>query len=180
MPEPCAVPSAERLRQAFIGYDNMPDHIERQPLRLYVYNSRGELRAGVNEFQTLVNRLPIATVNAEARSHAANFCRTQVKDIDLFYAIDAHDEPSEIIGDEILEHLFVQPTTVRVTTDWNSYDGHPAIFGSATDLVNMVSRVFGTCVERIVFNPWSESHHSLEEMYWPHTVQTVELGWLSS
>ena len=116
MPEPCAVPSAERLRQAFVGYDNLPDHIERQPLRLYVYNSRGKLRVGVNEFQILVNRLPIATVNAEARSHAANFCRTQVKGIDLFYAIDAHDEPSESIQDEILEHVFVKATTVGVTT----------------------------------------------------------------
>jgi hypothetical protein len=180
MPEPCAVPSAERLRQAFVGYDSLPDHIERQPLRLYVYNCRGELRVGVNEFQTLVNRLPIATVNAEARSQAANFCRAQVKDIDLFYAIDTHDESSESIRDEILEHLFVQPTTVRVTTEWDENDGHPAIFRSAEDFVDTVSRVFGTCVERIVFNSCFESHHTLEEMYWPHTVQSVELGWLSS
>ncbi|KAF2791582.1 hypothetical protein K505DRAFT_388891 [Melanomma pulvis-pyrius CBS 109.77] len=178
MLEPCAVPSAERLRQAFIGYDNLPDHIERQPLRLYVCNSRGKLRVSVNEFQTLVNRLPIATVNADARSHAANFCRTQVKDIDLFYVIDAHDEPNESTRDEILEHVFVQATTVRVNTVWDENDGYGAIFGSAEHLVDIVSRVFGTCVERIVFNSWVESHYTLEEIYWPHTVQTVELGWL--
>jgi hypothetical protein len=177
MSEPCAVSSAERLRQAFVGYDNLPDHIERKPLRLYIYSSRGKLRVGVNEFETLVNRLPMATVNAEARSHAAEFCRTQVKDIDLFYAIDTHDEPSKSIRDEILEHLFVQPTTVRVTTEWDEYDD-PAIFGSAENFVDIISRIFGPCVERIVFNSWFESHHTLEEMYWPHTVQTVESEWL--
>jgi hypothetical protein len=179
MPKSYAVSCTERLRQAFVGYDGLPGHVKRQPLRLYVHNIRGKLHVGVNEFQTVLNSLPIATVNAEARSQAANFCRSQTKNIDMFYTSDAHDDPSQSIGDEIQEPVFVQATTVGITTTWDENDGRPPIFESAEHLVDIISRVFGTCVERLVFNSVFESHRTLEEMYWPHNVQTVELGWLS-
>jgi hypothetical protein len=93
--------------------------------------------------------------------------------MNLFYATDAPDKPSDI-GDEILEHVFVQPTTVMVTNAKRTVDG-PVGFDSAEHLVDVVNRVFGSCVERIILNPWFDSINTLEQIYWPHTVQTQSL-----
>ncbi|KAF2691410.1 hypothetical protein K458DRAFT_381268 [Lentithecium fluviatile CBS 122367] len=171
----CTAPCVERRRQAFVGYDNLPHDTERQPLRVYVHdsNNRDKMRLSMNECQTLVNCLPMATVCSEARSHAANFCRAQVKVMDLFYAIDALDELSDI-RDEILEHVFVQPTTVMVTNAKRKVDG-PVGFESAELLVDVVNRIFGSCVERIILNSWFDSIDTLEQIHWPHTIQTRKL-----
>lgn len=175
LPKSCTVPCAERRRQAFVGYDNLPHDTKRQPLRVYVHDSdnRDKMRLCINEFQTLVNCLPMATACSEARSHAADFCRAQVKFMNLFYAIEAPGEPSDT-RDEILEHIFVQPTTVMVTYAARKIDG-PVGFDSAEHLVDVVNRVFGSCVERIILNPWFDTLDSLEQTYWPHTIQTQKL-----
>jgi hypothetical protein len=180
-PISCISPYAERLRQAFVGYENLPQETEKQPLRVYVYDSynRDKLRLGVNEFQTLVNCLPMATVCSEARSQAATFCQAQIGLVNLFYVIDAPDKPSDTepsdtkpsdIRDEILEPIFKQQTTVIVTNACNKEDG-PKGFDSAEHLVDVVSRVFSSCVERIILSSWVENFASLEEIYWPHTAQ---------
>jgi hypothetical protein len=175
LPKSCTTPCAERRRQAFVGYDNLPHDTEKQPLRVYVHDSynKDRMRLSMNEFQILVNCLPMATVCSEARSHAADFCRAQVKLMNLYYAIDAPDEPYDI-RDEILEHVFMKPTTVMVTNAARKVDG-PVSFDSAEHLVDVVNRVFGNCVERIILNPWFDSIDSLEQIYWPHTAQTRKL-----
>jgi hypothetical protein len=169
-PKSGSSPCAERLRQAFVGYDNLPYVTERDPLRVYVHNSHmnDKLRLGVNEFQTLVNCLPMATVCSEARSHAADFCRTQIKLMSLWY--DAADVPNDA-GDEMQEHVFVQPPTVMVTNANEKEQGYTG-FNSARHLVDIVNRVFGTGVEQIILSSWFNSHNSLEDIYWPHTART--------
>jgi hypothetical protein len=171
-------PCAERLRQAFVGYDTLPHATEKQPLRVYVHGSydKDRLRLGINEFQTFVNCLPMATVCSEARSHAANFCRAQVGLANLFYDIDAPNDPSDI-RDEVSEPIFMQPTTVMVTNVDDREDG-PKGFDSGEHLVDVVNRVFGSCVEQIIFSAWFWGLHSLEEIYWPHTAQTQELEYM--
>ena len=106
----------------------------------------------------------------EARTHAANFCRAQIKVMNLYHSIDASNEPS-VIGNGIQEHLFVQPTTVMMTNADEKEYGPPG-FDSTTHLVDVVSRVFGNCIERIVLNTWFHCSCSLEEIYWPHTRKT--------
>jgi hypothetical protein len=151
-PISCISPYAERLRQAFFGYENLPKETKKLPLRVYVHDSynRDNLRLCVNEFQTLVNRLPLATVCSEARAQAVAFCQARIELVNLFYVIDAPDKPSDI-RDEILEPIFKQQTTVMVTNACNKEDG-PKSFDSAEHLVDVVSRVFGSCVERLILS----------------------------
>jgi hypothetical protein len=57
------------------------------PLRVYVrgpYDGR-KTRLEVNEFERLVNSLPISAVSCEARSQAADLCRSRVLLIELIY-----------------------------------------------------------------------------------------------
>jgi len=175
LPISCISPCAERLRQAFIGYENLPHDTEKQPLRVYIHDSynRDKLRLSVNEFQTLVNRLPMATVCSEARSQAAIFCRAQIGLVNLFYNIDAPSEPNRI-GDEVLEPIFMQQTTVMITNANDKKDG-PKGFDSAEHLVDVVNRVFGSSVERIILSAWFRNFNSLEEIYWPYTAQILKL-----
>ncbi|KAF2712259.1 hypothetical protein K504DRAFT_464342 [Pleomassaria siparia CBS 279.74] len=175
-PISCISPRAERLRQAFVGHENLPHDTEKQPLRVYIYDScnRDNLRLGGNEFQTLVNCLPMATVCSEARSQATTFCHAQIGLVNLFYAIDAPNEPSDT-GDTISEPIFLPRTTVMITNAKNKKDG-PKGFNSGEHLVDIVNRVFGSCVERIILNSWFKSSNTLEEFFWPHTAQILELG----
>jgi hypothetical protein len=115
----------------------------------------------------------MATVCSEARTLAANFCRAQVGLVNLFYIIDAPNEPSDT-GDEVLEPIFMQPTTVMVTNATYEEDG-PKGFDSGEHLVDVVHRVFGSCVERIILSGWLRNFASLEEIFWPHTAQIQEL-----
>ena len=122
------VGAIERLRQAFVGYDDLPQDTERQPLRVYVHDDGENIRLCVNEFQTLVNRIPMATVCSEARSHAVKFCHKQIDIVDLHYSAD----PSNT-GDEILDHIF-QPMTVMITNANRLEEGPPG-FTSADQYV---------------------------------------------
>ena len=163
------------MRQAFIGYENLPHNVERQPLRVYIYGShnRDKLRLRSNEFWALVNRLPMATVCYEARSHAVAFCQAQIGLVNLFYITHAPDDLSDI-GDEISKPIFKRQTTVMVTSAFREEDG-PKGFDSAEHLIDVVYRVFGNCVKRIILSAWFESFNSLAEIYWPHTAEIMGL-----
>ncbi|KAH7138192.1 hypothetical protein B0J11DRAFT_563215 [Dendryphion nanum] len=169
-----AASSADRVREAFIGYDNVPPDVRRQPLRVYVREShqKDKLRVVVNEFQILVNRLPMATVCFEARSQAAQYCRDQIKTMNLFYAIDAPDAPSSV-GYDILEPVFVKPTTVMVTK--SDYHVKPGCFDSPEHLVDVVNRVFGSGVEQINLDFLFHSHNTFEHIYWTHPGSLVDI-----
>ncbi|KAF2798757.1 hypothetical protein K505DRAFT_414153 [Melanomma pulvis-pyrius CBS 109.77] len=182
-------PRAERRRQAFLGYDNLTP-AERRPLALHVRSSldKQKLRVVADEFQALVSCLPMGTVSHEARSHAAKFCRTKLKVMDVVYFIDEQGDEDCDTGVEILDHVFAQPTTVMVTKSHFKYRKfvdfgslQPANykfpelgvhFKSAEHLVDVVSRVFGSCVERIILNFWANTNSDLREIYWPHTART--------
>ncbi|KAF1955587.1 hypothetical protein CC80DRAFT_594308 [Byssothecium circinans] len=173
-PESCTAPYAERQRQAFVGYDDLPDSTERQPLRLYIHASRhtDELRLGVNEFQTLVNRLPVATVCADARAQAVKLCRVRIQLMNLFRVVE---DPMPD-GKQILEPVFPfeQLKTVMVTTANHPEDG-PEGFDSVDRLVDVISRVFGSCVEKIIWSTWWGSGSAMSDIYWPHTPQMGQL-----
>ncbi|KAJ4289066.1 hypothetical protein N0V90_011408 [Kalmusia sp. IMI 367209] len=172
-PISCATGCAERLRQAFVGYNNLPEGTEIQPLRIYVHDSGDKLRLGINEFQTFINRLPTASVHTEARSHTTDFCRDELKLVNLLYYMDTPDEPSDI-GDVITEPISFQPPTVMVSNAYRNYHG-PKGFKSAEHLVDILHRVFGSGVERIIFNSQVESMNTMEEIYWPNTAKMESL-----
>ncbi|KAJ4293486.1 hypothetical protein N0V90_008769 [Kalmusia sp. IMI 367209] len=173
-------PLAERQRQSLVGYDNLPTYKKRDPLRVYVYASRneGKLRIGVNEFQVLVNSLPMATVCSEARSHALKACRVKVQVMSIFYGIDKNEDN---FSEPLQEPILAQPTTVMVTNAIQTWrpqgeDDRPPGFDSAEQVVDIVSRVFSKCVTRIDLNPrYHTQWESLEKIYWPHTEQTRSL-----
>ena len=63
---------------------------------------------------------------------------------------------------------------MRVSVTWDEDWGNPAIFESAENFVEILSRIFGSRVERIEMSSWFENYHKFEDMYWPHTLKTVE------
>jgi hypothetical protein len=169
---------AERLRQAFVGYDSLPEGTEKQPLRVYVHDSGDKLQLGINEFQLFVNAFPMAAVCSESRSQTIAFCRAQIGLVDLVCShTDAPpDEPSDF-GHEILEPVFNQLRTVVVTTSYNA-SKRPKAFRSGAHLVDIVHRVFGNGVERIILRGRFRSFRSLEEIYWPNTAKWKALRFL--
>ncbi|PSN70698.1 hypothetical protein BS50DRAFT_570223 [Corynespora cassiicola Philippines] len=131
------------------------------------------MRVVVNEFQALINCLPIATVCAEARCHATNYCRIQIDCVNLLYTLDKSDMEKRG-GNVLLEPLTILPTTVMVLSANRESEGPPG-FTSAKHLVNVVSRVFGGGVQRIVLHGYYDSYNHLEDIYWPHTRHTRRL-----
>lgn len=168
-PEPCTTPHAERQRQALMGYDRLSDSTDRQYLRLYVHSSSqtGELRLGADEFQTLANCLPMATACKEARSHAVKFCSARPKCVDFFRILE--DQLPE--GKSILKPVFTHITTVTVTTARFQPEVGPEGFDSPEQLLDLVSRVFGSGVEKIIWSALCAPGFSMSDIYWPHTPQ---------
>ncbi|CAI6338352.1 unnamed protein product [Periconia digitata] len=157
----------ERLRQAFVGYESLPQDVEKQPLRVCVNDNGKRVHLHVNEIQTLVNRLPIATVCSESRRQAIAFCLSQVDIVDLHYAIDANDYS----GDEMIDGLLLlNPTTVVVTNTYRPHDAWDALreFDSAEQFVTTIDRFFGSSVKHVVLNLWFHASETLERVYWPH------------
>jgi hypothetical protein len=165
--EVCTDPHAERQRQAIVGYDDLPDSIERQPLRLYVYASHDtdELRLVANEAQTLANCLPMATVCVDARKYAVELCLSRIKLMNLLHVVE---DPIPD-GTQILDPVFPQLTTVMVMTARSHPEDAPEGFDSVEHCVDVISRVFGSNVQKIIWNNWSQSGNSLSDIYWPHT-----------
>jgi hypothetical protein len=152
-----------------IGYDNLPDSTERHFLRLYIYASShtDDLHFGENEFQTLLNRLPMATACSEARANAIKFCRAQIKLVNLFRIVE--DPVPD--GDLILEPVFTDMTTVMVTTARRHPEDGPEGFESPNEVVDIIARVFGSGVQNIIWSPWCPSGFKMSDIYWPHTPQ---------
>jgi hypothetical protein len=126
------------------------------------------MRVGVNEFLALVNCLPMAAVCHEARSHAMNFCRSQVTIVDLRYSTDAQCA----IADEPRPRGLLQPTTVVVTKSRFNFPGTVKDFESPGHLADVVTELFGNNIERLVLNIWASTEDTLETLYWPHSAQT--------
>ncbi|XPS77159.1 hypothetical protein M3J07_009196 [Ascochyta lentis] len=172
-PEPCTTPHAERQRQALVGYDNLPSSTERQRLRIYIHTSgqMDELCLGENEFQTLVNRLPMATCCSEARANAIKFCHAQTKFLNLFRVVE-NQLPDE---KPILEPIFTDMTTVMVTTSrFHPQDG-PEGFDSPDQVVDVIARVFGSGVKTIIWSAWCQSGFAMSDIYWPHSPRLGQI-----
>ena len=156
-----------------MGYDNLPDSTERQHLRLYIYASgqTDELRLGENEFRTLVNHLPMATACSEARANAIKFYRAQIKFVNLFRVVE------DQLSDEkpILGPVFMDMTTVMVTTSRFRPEDGPEGFDSPDQIIDVIARVFGSGVKKIIWSAWSQSGFAMSDVYWPHTPQLGQL-----
>jgi hypothetical protein len=129
------------------------------------------LRLGENEFQTLINRLPVATACTEARAVAIKFLRAQIKSVDLFREVGELPDGKKLI----LEPVFTDMTTVMVTTSRFHLEDGPEGFDSPDQVVDVVACVFGSCVEKIIWSAWCQSGFAMSDIYWPHTVQLGEL-----
>jgi hypothetical protein len=130
-----------------------------------------ELRLGEDEFQTLLNRLPMANACSEARANAIKFCRAQIKFINLFRVVE------DPIPDRkpILEPVFTNMTTVMVTTARRHPEDGPEGFDSPEQLVDVIARVFGSGVEKIIWSAWCPSGFAMSDIYWPHTPRLGQL-----
>lgn len=62
-----------------------------------------------------------------------------------------------------------------VTTNAEDENLQSHRYASAEHLVDVVARVFGSSVERIIVSSWVQSWRSLEEIYWPHTEEILKL-----
>ncbi|KAH6632895.1 hypothetical protein C7974DRAFT_161992 [Boeremia exigua] len=178
LPELCTTPHAERQRQALMGYDDLPGSKKRQHLRLHVYasNQLDEFRLGENDFQTLVNRLPVATSCHEARAIVIKVLRARTTFLDLFCTIE--DELRN--GRLILEPLFTDMTTVMVTTSRGHPEDAPEGFDSPHQVVDVITRVFGSGVKKIIWSAWCQPGFAMTDIYSPHTPHVDnadEDGW---
>lgn len=91
----------------------------------------------------------------------------------LCYVVDPSNDQMHV-GKEISQPIFSKQTTAMIVSAYDKKDG-PKGFDSARQLVDIVHRVFGDCVEHIVLNSWFRSMNSLAEIYWPHTARMLEL-----
>ena len=150
-----------------MGYDHISDLRERKYLRLYIYASSQtkELRLGANEFQTVVNCLPMASACKEARSHAMKFCHGRIKTLDLLRILD--DQAPN--GKPIHEPVFTNVAAVMVTTTRFHPEDGPEGFDSPEQLLEVISRVFGSGVQKIIWHAWCAPGFAMSDIYWPHT-----------
>lgn len=159
------------------------DGIEKQILRVYIHEEgkTGDLRLGANEFNALVNRLPMATVCSEARLHAMQYCLEQVPIVHMWYADDPTEQEMKLgqrlqPGIKITEPIPVQHGAVMLSLGYlqRLNDDRWERFESAHDLVETVGRVFGPSIERIVLDSWCGSDDVFSDIYWEHTAQTLQ------
>jgi hypothetical protein len=156
-----------------VGHDSLLDFKEserqRQHLRLYIYASRqtDELHLGENESRTLLDRFPMATASREAHPQAIKFCRSQIEFVTLFWVIQ--DQPPN--ERPILEQpVITDMTTVMVTTSrFHPENGPEEGFDSPDQLVDVVARVFGSGVKKIIWSAWCQPGFAMSDIYWPHT-----------
>jgi hypothetical protein len=113
----------------------------------------------------------MATACSEARANATKFCRAQIKFVNLFRVVE--DQPAN--GKLILEPVFTDMTTVMVTTSRSHPEDGPEGYDSPDQLVDVVARVFGSSVNKIIWSPWCQSGFAISDIYWPHTSQLRQL-----
>jgi len=156
-----------------VGYNHLPSSTERQYLRLYIHASSqtDELRLGKNELQILVNRLPMATACTNARAIAIKFCRARISFMNLFRVVE--DQLPD--GRPLLEPVFTDMTTVMVTTARFHPEDGPEGFDSPDQVVDVIARVFGSSVNKIIWGAWCGFGFVMSELYWPHTPLTSNL-----
>jgi hypothetical protein len=171
---------AERRRQAFTGHDSLPPRRHRRFLQVRIrdpYDGR-KIRLEEDDFETLVNCLPLSAVCREARANTAESCWALATHIHFkydaheFWSLGAPDPEHEsepvllrdlhcIPGAETLEHVFAQPTTLTI-------NGGRGQFKSPEHLVEVVSRFFGNRVERLILEFWINHSDPPERPYWAH------------
>lgn len=164
---------AERRRRAIVASLSG----ENKTTLLYVhirdpYNGL-KLRFEEDEFETLVDCLPISAVCRETRMIVAEFCQSLVPRMQFKYDTShlwslerpkqgaapivlrsVHSNPRA----ETLEHVFSQPTALAVNA------GH---FKSAEHLVGMIFRFFGSRIRRLVMDLKTGSGNPIKRAYWP-------------
>ncbi|KAF4637349.1 hypothetical protein G7Y89_g708 [Cudoniella acicularis] len=164
---------AERRRQALVG--GLPGK-DRLPLHVHIRDPYDglKLRFEEDDFETLVDCLPISAVCRETRVRVTEFCQLLVPHVRFQYlpsTLWSLKPPKEgtqpvvlrnvhcLPGAETLEHAFSQPTTLTVNAGQ---------FKSAEHIVGMVSRFFGDKIQRLVLELWHNEGDPTERAYWAY------------
>jgi hypothetical protein len=167
---------AERRRQALVG--SLPGK-NRLALRVYIrdpYNGL-KLRFEEDDFESLVDCLPLSAVCRETRIHVAEYCHSLVPHVQFEYdtstlwSLEPPEDGAQPVvlrnvhclpGAETLEHVFSRPTTLTVNA---------GEFKSAEHLVAMVFRFFGNRVRRLVLDLVVHEGDPIERAYWTDSVK---------
>jgi len=169
---------AERRRQALVGgISGKP----KPALRVYILDPYHGLKLRLeDEFETLVDCLPISAVSYETRVCVTEFCRLLVPHIRFEYETTPlwslepptkDDEPVLLRNlewsrkAETLERAIPQPTTLTVEM---------GNFESVDHFVGMVSRLFGNRIQRLVLDETVCNTVSFENVYWPASIPAPE------
>jgi hypothetical protein len=113
----------------------------------------------------------MATSGSEARANATKFCRAQIKFVNLFRVVEDQLPDRK----PILEPVFTDMTTVMLTTSRFHPEDGPEGYDSPDQLADVVARVFGSGVKKIIWSPWCRSGFAMSDIYWPHTPQLGKL-----
>ena len=61
--------------------------------------------------------------------------------------------------------------TIMVTTSRFHPEDGPEGFGSVDELGDVIARVFGNGVKKIIWSAWCQSGFAMSDIYWPHIPQ---------
>lgn len=78
-------------------------------------------------------------------------------------------------GRPLLEPVFTDMTTVMVTTSRFHPETGPEGFDSPNQVVDVIARVFGSSVNKIIWSAWCAFGFAMSDIYWPHTPLTNDL-----
>jgi hypothetical protein len=113
----------------------------------------------------------MATACSEARANTIKSYQAQVKFVNLFRVVEDHLRDRK----PILEPVFTDMATVMVTTSRSHPEDGPEGFDSPDQLVDVIARVFGSGVQKIIWSAWCQSGFAISDIYWPHTLQLGRL-----
>ena len=101
--------------------------------------------------------------------------------MNVIYIVEEFDEENDV-GDDLQQPILAQPTVVRVyyatatnatVTNPDDHMHDPPTFNSVEHLVDMVSRMFGSCITHLVLvPPFHDEWRPMEQLFWRHTEQT--------
>jgi len=173
-------PWAERRRQALAGGISGKPKLALCVRILDPYKGM-KLRLEEDDFETLVDCLPISAVSYEVRICVSEFCQLLVPHVQFKYETTplwslkppTKDTRPVLLRSlewsceaETLAHVFPQPTTLTVLM---------GEFESAEHFVELVSRFFGNRLQRLVLDQAIDNIASFERAYWPSTSKTPEI-----
>jgi hypothetical protein len=161
----------DRRRQAFAG--GLAGR-EKSALVVSIRDPYDGLKMRVEEddFEGLVNCLPISAVCREARKQVAEFCVPLVPHIRFnydpypFYTLEPPEKGAQplvlrslhcLSGTQDLEHAFPQPIKLSIN--------HAGRFKSAEYLAQMASRFFGNKIQRLALSLILNERDELEAAY---------------